>query len=617
MELPFRTDGDDLLPPGAMLGMRARLRRHAQRHDLVSVAAYAFDHRTRMLPFVFMDKRMSPGGVRSIGSAFLDAGFSKTRVVLQTWNRRFRPSRMQLDGRVPDLFMVSSMWIHSARMRELIADASTIDPAHRPLIIAGGPYLWYSPEHVFSADPRAPARPDVAVTGELYVLLELLDRVLTERGTGEPLRAAFTRLKDAGGLDDVAGLVYPVGREGAPPEALVDTGMQRLLGDLDELPDPVPGFSILEAPSRRETLAAAPLPVDRVRKHTPVASLEMTYGCKFRCPYCPIPALNRHKDRTKSPARIADEMKRLHEAYGIRFFFGSDDNFFNRKERAVAVIEALATTRLSDGTPLGKRCHWGTEATVHDTLQMRDHLRRARDGGMRALWMGVEDMTATLVKKGQSVDKTREAFGLLRRNGIHPMPMLMHDDGQPLVSLRSARGLLNQIQLLRNAGAMTVQVLALSPAAGTKLYGETYRSGLAYERVNGKAVEPYLIDGNHIVASRARRPWARQLNILAAYAFFYNPLRFLKALVLPKNRRGHLADAGLQLMGMSGWFLNVFRTTGWAWHLLRGHIERYAEPPTSPIPFRTPTGERAPHALPNQRVLPVVAAEPALVESAR
>ena len=80
-------------------------------------------------------------------------GFDKTRIVLQQWNRHFRPSQMQLDGRIPDLFMVSSMGLHSEQCMELIRDARRIDPAHRPLIIAGGPHAVYQPYDLFSADP--------------------------------------------------------------------------------------------------------------------------------------------------------------------------------------------------------------------------------------------------------------------------------------------------------------------------------------------------------------------------------------------------------------------------------------------------------------------------------
>src|SRR3954468_16193858 len=106
MELPRRTRGDELLRTGELLNLRQRLRRLSARHDLTTVIACAFDHRTRMLPFIYADTRMAPAGVRAIGSAMVDAGFAKTRIVLQQWNRNFKPSMMRLDSRVPDIFMV-------------------------------------------------------------------------------------------------------------------------------------------------------------------------------------------------------------------------------------------------------------------------------------------------------------------------------------------------------------------------------------------------------------------------------------------------------------------------------------------------------------------------------
>jgi hypothetical protein len=153
MELPRRARGDELLKPGELLAIRKRLRLVAAKNDLTTVIACAFDHRTRMLPFIFADTRMAPAGVRGIGSAMVDAGFSKTRIVLQQWNRNFRPSLMRVDGRIPDLFMVSSMGLHSGQCMELIRDALRIDPAHRPLIIAGGPHAVYQPYELFSTNP--------------------------------------------------------------------------------------------------------------------------------------------------------------------------------------------------------------------------------------------------------------------------------------------------------------------------------------------------------------------------------------------------------------------------------------------------------------------------------
>src|SRR3954454_15009008 len=269
MELPRRARGDELLKPGELTALRGRLRAVAAGHDLVTVIACAFDHRTRMLPFIYADTRMAPAGVRSIGSAMVDSGFDKTRIVLQQWNKNFRPSRMRLDGRIPDLFMVSSMGLHSDRCMELIRDARRIDPARRPLIIAGGPHAVYQPDQLFSGDPNDPNSADIAITGEEFVLLSLLEVLLSMRHGGESMRTAFFRARNNGALDEISGLLYARGERDGLAEELVDTGVQRLVGDLDELPDPVLGYRLLEAPSRSETLASVALPADRVRKVSP------------------------------------------------------------------------------------------------------------------------------------------------------------------------------------------------------------------------------------------------------------------------------------------------------------------------------------------------------------
>jgi radical SAM superfamily enzyme YgiQ (UPF0313 family) len=622
MELPRRTRGDELLRSGEFNELRQRLRIIAPRHDLASVIACAFDHRTRMLPFIYADMHMAPAGVRAVGSALLDAGFEKTRIVLQQWNRRFRPSQMSLDGRVPDLFLVSSMQIHSAACEWLLRDVCKIDPARRPLIIAGGPKVIYEPWDVFSSDPNDPWGADVAVTGEEFVLLSLLEVLLSLRARGETLRAAFIRARDSGALEAVPGLVYARGERSGAAEELVDTGVQRLLGDLDELPHPVLGYRLLEPPSSRSTLGSQPLPASRVRKYSRIGSLVLTFGCKFACSYCPIPAYNQRQHRVKSGARVADEMTRMQRDYGIRFFFGADDNFFNYEQRTLEILETLARTPSPDGRP---RHHfrWGTEVTVHDTLKLQQHLPLARKAGIRWLWLGVEDMTATLVKKGQSVDKTSESFRLLHENGISPMPMMMHHDEQPLVTHGpKPYGLLNQVRLLRKAGAVSMQVLMLVPATGSQLYVGTYTSGMAYESVAGRRVEPHMLGGNYVVASNHPKPWRKQCNILISYASFYNPWRLLVSLVRPKSKP-YLTEALWQVLGMYGLLQTACRTAGWALRLRFGTIRRRTTVPGNSIPLRGLQGAAAAHALPESafalspgpRRSPDGAAKPAIAKA--
>ncbi|MGX7741837.1 B12-binding domain-containing radical SAM protein [Rhodopseudomonas parapalustris] len=568
---------------------------------------------------------MAPGGVRAIGSALADVGFDKTRIVLQQWNRNFSPLQMRLDGRMPDLFLISSMHLHSAECDRLIREACQIDPDKRPLIMVGGPRIRYEPWHVFNVGPGASA--DVAVSGEEYVFLELLEVLLSMRAAGESMRSVFQRARDGGALDEVAGLVY--GRpspRGDRIEELVDTGVQRLLGDLDELPDPVHGYKLLEPPSNGATLASQALPANRVKRYSPISSIVMTAGCKFRCSYCPIPAYNQSQFRAKSGERIAEEIGQIASTFGIYHFFGADDNFFNDTKRTLDIAGTLARKRSE--RPFCK-VRLGTEVTVHDTVGMRDHLPLIRDAGFAAVWLGVEDMTATLVKKAQDKDKTQLAFRLLRENNILPMPMMMHHDSQPLVTWKSNYGLINQIRLLRQSGSITTQVMMLTPAPGSKWYENVFQSGMAFSRAGDVTVEPHIMDGNYVVASKHPRPWLKQLNLLIAYTYFFNPIRFLSALVFSKSAdvfssaetrpahevahfspakrmrrrawlkfRAHIVDAGAQIYGMIGLAQTYRRTAGWAWRLLRGDIERHDRAPVSPIPMRGVGDKRSDHALP-------------------
>jgi hypothetical protein len=186
---------------------------------------------------------------------------------------------------------------------------------------------------------------------------------------------------------------------------------------------------------------------------------------------------------------------------------------------------------------------------------------------------------------------------LLQRHGISPMPMMMHYDTQPLYTLGRPHGLINQVRMLRKAGATSLQVLMITPATGSKTYEEAFASGLTYESVGGKPVEAHMFDGNYVVASRHKQPWRKQLNIIAAYLFFYNPVRFLIAVVRPKSRL-YLMDSGIQVLGMWGLMHTVRRTLGWALRLMFDKVKRTSAVPASRIPMRNADGGPASHALP-------------------
>ena len=175
----------------------------------------------------------------------------------------------------------------------------------------------------------------------------------------------------------------------------------------------------------------------------------------------------------------------------------------------------------------------------------------------------------------------------------------------------------------------------LTPARGSKFFEETFTSGLVFERVDGIASEPRQFDGNYVIASRYPRPWIKQLNMLIAYASFYNPFRLVWSLFVSKSHvpgafrdtspagendhhprfklfrrdvrrwlRVHFGDALFQMFGMVGLWHSARRLVPWCGHLVRGRIERTTRAPTARVPMRSVEGGAASHAIPGTPTAP-------------
>ena len=591
MELPRRKRDDIYLPDGAFGDRVAALRHLKQAHELTIGIVYAFDSRTHTLPFWYADKRMAPCSVRLLGDVLHAAGFTHLRIVLQQWSPNVRPSRMCLNGRPLDILLVSAMQVHADRAYALIRDAHALGDA-RPLILAGGPKAIYEPADFLELGPQPGVGADCVVTGEAYVLLDLLHTVLSDRQPGATPLGAFENARLAGILAHVPGLVYLSPDASPQAPVAVSTGVQRLLRDLDEYPLPDAGYRMLEPPHRRATLAAKPCPPQRVGRLSTIASVISTQGCRFNCSYCPIPAVNQRTWRHKSPRRLAAEIAHIHENFGITSFFGTDDNFFNDRQTVIDLMTELGRTRVA-GQPLAQRIRFFTEATEFDVYKNRDLLPLARAGGLAAIWFGLEDITAALVNKGQTPSKTGELFSLLRGLGIEPMTMMIHSDAQPLHSRRGdLSGLLNQARYLFEQGAVSYQCTYLGPAVGTRDFEPAAKAGSIFKRVGREPIPQAFHDGNHVVASRHARPWRQQLNVLRAYAAFYNPVNTLRTFL--NLRRDSLGRKRLlfQVVGQIGLVLTIPKLLGWARRLKRGPIEVYEGLQPARIPMIDATSAR-------------------------
>jgi hypothetical protein len=263
MELPRRERGDVYLPDGVFRKRVAALRQITDAHDLAIAIVYAFDSRTHMLPFWYADKRMAPCSVRLLGDVLHAAGFANLRIVLQQWSPNVLPRRMRLNGKPLDILLVSSMQVHAEPAYALVRDAHRMGD-DRPLILAGGPKAVYEPTDFFELGPQPGIGADCVVTGEAFVLLDLLHSVLVNRRAGETLLDAYEDARLGGALAKVPGLVYLSPDAPSYEPVAVNTGMQRLLRDLDELPMPDAGYRMIEPPHRGQGLSAQPCPAERI-----------------------------------------------------------------------------------------------------------------------------------------------------------------------------------------------------------------------------------------------------------------------------------------------------------------------------------------------------------------
>jgi radical SAM superfamily enzyme YgiQ (UPF0313 family) len=553
----------------------------ARGQDIPILFVYAFDMRTRIGPFVFADTHLIPGSLWSVAAALQNAGLRNARLVMQTWNPRLRPSQAKFAGRPPEVLLISAMQIHSAAAYDLICDAWKLGD-ERPLIIVGGPKAIYQPWDCFGLSPDGTEGADVAVTGEEFVLLELLSRILPFKRPGDSVRDAFQQARDAGALADVPGLVYRPDDSAGHPEYLVNTGIQRLVRNLDELPMPFDTLELFEPPHRRSTLSSAPLPLGRLRRQVEVMTVVPTRGCRFRCPYCPIAAYNQSSYRYKSGERVREEIAGLAQRSGIRSFFGCDDNAFNSRKVSEDLFGAMARGEVN-GKPFRDAIQFATEATEVDVFKHRDLLPLARDAGLRGLYFGIEDLTHQLVNKGQSPERTKVVFRALLEHDIAPMPMMMHYDGQPLWSWRGLAGLVNQVNFLRRAGALFCQITLLMPMVGSRSYEELFREGAVLSCTGGQPVDDYMYDGNRCICTTSNRPWRRQLNMLLGYAAFYNPLNLVRSLLTFDRMRE--TRVFLQVMGMAAVVKSLWVSRADFRKMIVGPIERHAEPPEPKYPL--------------------------------
>jgi len=275
------------------------------------------------------------------------------------------------------------------------------------------------------------------------------------RGEGErPLADLADALERGASLEGVDGLCR---REAG---RLVVKARAQPVANLDELPSADYGA----------------FPVERYVEHFAHLrglrgiSMIVSRGCPFQCSFCAVHQTMSRKWRTRSAARVVDDIVGLRDRYGIEGVWFKD-SIFNLNRAWTREFCRLLVERKVGVT-------W--QALTRVDLVDEDELRMMRDAGLVQLDLGIEagsPRTLEKLRKGIDVDQIREKVRLAKRYVKVFGFFMIGIPGERLEDVEQTFALARDLDLDRWSWSI------YSPLPGSALFDELVRDGKISPRV--------------------------------------------------------------------------------------------------------------------------------------
>ncbi len=354
--------------------------------------------------------------------------------------------------------------------------------------VIGGPHATFLPRQTLEECPHL----DVVVRGE----------------GEETFRELLDVLEKGGGIEEVRGITY---REG---DRVKSTPPRPLIKNLDELPPPA--FDLL------------PMELYNFEGRR-FGTLITSRGCPFRCIFCSSSKLFGRRWRAYSVDRVIEEVKILHEEYGVREVEFLDDTFTLNRRRAQQIARAL----VSEGLDIS----WAASSRV-DTLdyETASAMRRA---GAHTLYLGIEsgsEETLKFIRKGVTVAESEAAVKCAKKAGLGVL-------GSFVIGFPYERevDMLKTIALAMRLNLDYAQFTVATPFPGTELWEIAVSKGLLLSKKWSDYTTLNVVMKNIYVSPKK----IRQMLELAYAAFYLTPRRIIKDAILSKGKIIRRAVTGI------------------------------------------------------------------------
>jgi radical SAM superfamily enzyme YgiQ (UPF0313 family) len=305
-----------------------------------------------------------------------------------------------------------------------------------PVVVIGGHHASLSPEDFCTESI------DAIVIGEGEITFSELVSCLS--GNGD--------------LESVPGLA--LNRDGEQ----FFTEPRSLIKNLDQLPLPARHLS---KPFRKEYFLGL---------NRPVAMIESTRGCPYRCNFCSVHTFFQDKVRFKSAERLVEELSKIEE----KVVFFSDDNFFIHVPRAQEMAALIKDNKIK------KRYYVQSRSDI--IVKHPELIAMWKEVGLSGAFIGFEKIDEEGLKsvnKQNTVENNEKALEILNSHGMSVVAAFIVDPDETREGFARLRRYVDRLQL------KTTQFTVLTPLPGTELFAQMK------ERIVTKKHE--LFDGFHAV----------------------------------------------------------------------------------------------------------------------
>jgi hypothetical protein len=213
------------------------------------------------------------------------------------------------------------------------------------------------------------------------------------------------------------------------------------------------------------------------------ASILASRGCYYRCTFCSVVSYERLQEgsahRQRSNQNVVEEMRVLHDRFGVRRFNFEDDNFVVKNK--AGRLRLLDLCRRIRDLPFEAEFTFFCRADVVD----RELFQELRSAGLIGIYFGLESVypgDLEFFHKGLRVEQMFHALELLGDLGFSPSVeaerriMLGYITWHPLTSFESLRA--TSAFLRRFAAPPKLLRRKLRVYAGTEVIADVHRLGL-------------------------------------------------------------------------------------------------------------------------------------------